>query len=131
MPRETENTIRVDVPGIKMSEHSGHKLRTISISASEGISALYCVDDKLVLVYIFNKDKGWTMATAKEWVIARTKAGVSKPVLPVADNPFVPVGYPKLRGFKCPKCGHTMVAIQGSRLSCPKCNSRMRVMECS
>ncbi len=63
-PEITDNTIRIPVDS---GDHEGHKMRTIEISAKEGISALYCVNDKKVLTYIFDKEK-WDMDKAKEWV---------------------------------------------------------------
>ncbi len=41
---------------------------TIDISKKEGISALYCGNEKQVRTYLFRKDKGWDMAKAKAWV---------------------------------------------------------------
>lgn len=72
-PEETTNTIRVPNPKDKKS-HDGHKIRTIEISAKEGISALYCIDDKIIITYLFDKDKkDWTMADAKKWVEEHSK----------------------------------------------------------
>ena len=63
-PEITDNTIRIPVDS---GNHEGHKMRTIEISAKDGISALYCVNDKKVLTYIFSKEK-WDMERAKKWV---------------------------------------------------------------
>ena len=63
-PEVTENTIRIPVDS---GNHDGHKLRTITMSSSQGINALYCVTDKKILTYIFAKDK-WDMQRAREWV---------------------------------------------------------------
>jgi len=60
-PEETEKYIRIPVRKCKISA-------TITISASRGIKALYCGDAKKVATYLFAKSKGWTMATAREWV---------------------------------------------------------------
>jgi len=64
-PETTENyhRIPVDDPG----KHKGHKIRTITISAKKGIKALYCVDCKKIITYLFDKDK-WTMEEARRWV---------------------------------------------------------------
>lgn len=62
MPEVLTNTIRIPVS----TGHEGHKLRTIDIEASQGISALYCVDDKAIKTYIFDKQK-WTIETAQKW----------------------------------------------------------------
>jgi len=60
-PEETENYIRLPVRDCKITA-------TISISAKEGIKALYCGKVKKVATYLFSKEKGWTMAKAKAWV---------------------------------------------------------------
>lgn len=67
-PEETENFIRVPVKGEGGDKHSGHRIRTIDISAEKGISALYCGECKVVITYLFSKDKDWTMSTAEAWV---------------------------------------------------------------
>lgn len=72
-PEETENTIRIPVPG-EEGKHDGHKRRVILIDEKKGISALYCVDCKKVITYIFDKDKDWTMASAQAWVDEHTEA---------------------------------------------------------
>jgi hypothetical protein len=73
MPRETENYIRLDAPGVNYSEHEDHTIRTIDISKEEGIKAIYCVECKVILVYLFDKEKGWTMESAKEWLEENVK----------------------------------------------------------
>ncbi len=41
---------------------------TITISAEEGIKALYCGKEKKIRTYLFDKKvKAWTMATARSW----------------------------------------------------------------
>jgi len=64
-PEETEEFIRIPVDS---GNHEGHRIRTIEISAKEGISALYCGTDKVVMTYLFRKDHDWTMEKAKAWV---------------------------------------------------------------
>jgi len=64
---ENAKVIRIPVAG-EEGKHSGHKIRTIVVSAKQGIKALYCVDDKKIITYIFLKSKGWTLASAKKWV---------------------------------------------------------------
>jgi len=62
-PEVTENYIRIPVsPG-----HDGHRIRTITISASQGIKALYCGECKKVITYLFDKSK-WTMERAQAWI---------------------------------------------------------------
>lgn len=63
-PETTENTVRIPVDS---GNHDGHKMRTIQVSKDEGIQALYCVTDKKILTYIFDKEK-WDMDKAREWV---------------------------------------------------------------
>ncbi len=64
-PEETEQYIRIPVDS---GNHEGHRIRTIDISAKEGIKAIYCGTDKVVMTYLFAKDKGWDMAKARAWV---------------------------------------------------------------
>lgn len=63
-PEETEDFIRIPNPGIGDCEVTA----TITISAEEGIRALYCGKIKKVRTFIFAKAKGWTMAKAQKWV---------------------------------------------------------------
>jgi len=62
-PEETENTIRIPVgPECEVTA-------TITISADEGIKALYCGKIKKIRTYLFDKRvKAWTMATAQAWI---------------------------------------------------------------
>ncbi len=60
-PEETDDFIRIPVRDCKVTA-------TITISAKEGIKALYCGKVKKVRTYLFAKAKGWTMAKAKAWV---------------------------------------------------------------
>jgi hypothetical protein len=64
MPEETNRTIRIPVA----QRVAGHRIRTIVVSRDQGIKALYDLDAKKIITYIFDKNKGWTMAKAKEWV---------------------------------------------------------------
>lgn len=59
---ETDNYIRIPT-GISCTVTA-----TIDISKEEGIKALYCGNEKKIRTYLFDKEKGWTMETAKEWV---------------------------------------------------------------
>src|SRR3990167_2728549 len=60
-PEETDDFIRIPVRECQVTA-------TIDISKKEGISALYCGKEKKVRTYLFRKDKGWTMSSAKAWV---------------------------------------------------------------
>ena len=73
-PETTEKYHHVPVPG-EEGKHSGHKIRTITVSKDQGIKGKYCVDDKKVISYMFSTDK-WTMDEAKEWVKEHSK-GIS------------------------------------------------------
>jgi len=66
-PEETETQIRIPVKG-EEGKHEGHRIRTIDIDKQKGITALYCGECKKVITYLFDKEKGWTMATAQQWV---------------------------------------------------------------
>lgn len=68
MPETSSKNIRIPVKG-EEGKHSGHKIRTINISSKEGIKALYCIDCKKIITYIFAKNKDWTTAKAKKWVL--------------------------------------------------------------
>ncbi len=60
-PEETDDYIRIPVRDCKVTA-------TITISADQGIKALYCGKIKKIRTYLFAKAKGWTMAKAKKWV---------------------------------------------------------------
>jgi predicted RNA-binding Zn-ribbon protein involved in translation (DUF1610 family) len=72
-PEVTENYIRIPVSG-EEGKHDGHKIRTIDISKEKGIKALYCVDCKKNITYLFDKEK-WTMDTAQEWMAGHKDIG--------------------------------------------------------
>jgi len=69
MPEVTNKYIRIPVK----KKLSSDKIRTISISATQGIKALYSINRKLILTYLFLRSKGWTMAKAKKWVKGHSK----------------------------------------------------------
>jgi hypothetical protein len=72
---DTENYVHIGVSG-EEGKHSGHAIKTITISSSEGIKAHYCTetDCKKITGYMFNKEKGWTHEKAQEWVDEHSKA---------------------------------------------------------
>lgn len=74
-PEETEGTIRIPVD---TGNHEGHRIRTITISDKEGIKALYCGTDKVVMTYLFDKSKDWDMAKAKDWVKEHEKKSLDE-----------------------------------------------------
>jgi HK97 family phage prohead protease len=71
-PEETMNMIRMPVPA-EEGKHSDHKIRTMDVSKDEGIKALYCVDDKKIITYLFDKAK-WDMEKARAWMQAHKSA---------------------------------------------------------
>jgi 2'-5' RNA ligase len=75
-PEETTNQVRIPVPG-EAGKHVDHKIRTIQLSADQGVSALYCVEDKVIITYLFDKAKGWSLDKAKEWVSSHEKSAKS------------------------------------------------------
>lgn len=64
-PETTENYHRIPVES--PDKHKGHRIRTITISASQGIKALYCGTCKKVITYLFDVKK-WSMQEAQAWV---------------------------------------------------------------
>ena len=68
-PEETDNMYRIPVPG-EVGKHTDHKIRTIDIDKDKGIKALYCVDDKKNITYMFDKDKWDSMEAARAWMMA-------------------------------------------------------------
>ena len=69
----TDNFIHAPAPG-EEGNHKDHKIRTISISKKEGIQGKYCVDDKIMIGYMFAKDKDWDKDKAAKWVEDHTKS---------------------------------------------------------
>ena len=67
-PEETQNYYRIPTPG-ESGKHDGHKIRTMDVSKEKGIKGLYCIDDKKIITYMFDKDKWETMEAAKEWMM--------------------------------------------------------------
>ena len=68
----TENFIHVPAPG-EQGKHKGHRIRTITVSASKGIKGRYCGECKKMISYLFDKDK-WDVTKAKAWVKKHEKA---------------------------------------------------------
>lgn len=66
-PEETENWLRIPIKE-EEGEHDGHRIRTLEIDKDKGIRALYCDQCKAVITYLFDKENGWTMEQAQEWV---------------------------------------------------------------
>lgn len=80
-PEETDLYIRIPVS----EGHDDHKMRTITVSKDDQISALYCIQDKEIVTYLFSTDV-WDMESAREWVKDHEKAFV------VEVEPDIPCG---------------------------------------
>ena len=76
-PEETDDMYRIPVPG-EAGKHTDHKIRTIDIDKDKGIKALYCVDDKKNITYMFDKDKWDSMEAARAWMMAHMPKTVSQ-----------------------------------------------------
>jgi len=66
MPSIKGDWIHIPVKG-EEGKHKNHEIRTIKISEKKGIRALYCLDCKKIITWLFHKDK-WTMEKAKKWL---------------------------------------------------------------
>ena len=86
-PEENDDTIRIPVKD-EEGKHTDHKIRTIDIDKDKGIKALYCVDCKVIITYLFDKDndEGWTMASAQAWVDEHAKSYTLVDVTAVGDT---------------------------------------------
>ncbi len=70
-PEETENEIRIPNPK-SVGGHGDCNLRQMTLNKEKKIFAIYCLDHKEIIAYIFKKSD-WTMAQAKEWVKENAK----------------------------------------------------------
>ena len=68
-PETTDNYHRIPVS----EGHDDHRIKTIAVSAKQGIKALYCGTCKKIITYLFDVEK-WTMAEAQAWVKEHEKA---------------------------------------------------------
>lgn len=66
-PETTAEYYRVPVPG-EEGKHEGHQIRTIDVSAEKGIKALYCVEDKKIITYLFDKSMWESMGECQAWM---------------------------------------------------------------
>lgn len=66
-PEEIGDNIYIPAKG-QEGKHRGHKIRWITVSAKKGIRGIYCIDDKIIITYVFDKKKGWTVAKALKWM---------------------------------------------------------------
>jgi len=63
-PEVTENYVRIPA---STGDHSGHRIRTKTLSKEQGIKILYCGECKEIVTYLFDKEK-WSLQDAKDWV---------------------------------------------------------------
>lgn len=68
---DTANYLHIPAPG-QEGKHKGHTIKTITISASTGIKAHYCIDCKKITGYMFDTSK-WSKAEAEKWVQDHSK----------------------------------------------------------
>ena len=67
MPEQPAAYIRLPVKG-QEGKHGGHNIRTKTVSKKQGIKGLYCVQDKMMITFLFAKASGWTMGKARAWM---------------------------------------------------------------
>ncbi|KKN28569.1 hypothetical protein LCGC14_0852990 [marine sediment metagenome] len=86
-PEETDDQIRIPVKA-EEGKHKDHPIRHITIDSKKGIKALYCIDDKVIITYLFDKDndENWTLASAQEWVDEHAKNYTLVDVTAVGDE---------------------------------------------
>jgi len=85
-PEETDLWIRLPVS----EGHDDHKMRTITVSKDDQINALYCIQDKVIVTYLFSTDV-WDMESAKEWLKDHERAFVIE--IEPEVSPIVTTGY--------------------------------------
>lgn len=115
-PEETEDYIRIPVPE-EEGKHEGHKIRTITISKKQGIKALYCVDCKVIITYLFDKSCkhkpnkcDWTMEEAQAWMREHSKK--QSFICECIDCGYVTETDKHCKDLKCPECGGQMRRIE-------------------
>lgn len=82
MPETTENYHRI--PNPDHTETGCVKIRTMTVSASKGIKALYCIDHKKIKTFLFDVDK-WTMDKAKTWVKEHTGKNLEDIIIEMSE----------------------------------------------
>jgi hypothetical protein len=114
-PETTDNYHRIPVEDA--GDHEGHRIRTITISAEQGIKAIYCGTCKKVITYLFDVDK-WTMAEAQAWV--RENKDFK---LPEEEEK-------KEFECECIKCGYKLTSEEHCKnIKCLECGGEMRRVE--
>ncbi len=101
-PEENDKEIRLPAKG-QEGKHKDHPIRWMTVSEEKGIKGLYCIKDKLIITYVFDKSKGWTMEKALAWMKTNGKEFTicqsCGAVFDYSNEPEVCMG-----AVKCPKC---------------------------
>ena len=63
MPEITEKYIRIPIANQKKDA----RIRAISVSEKDGIKALYDAQNKIVVTFLFDREK-WTLERARQWL---------------------------------------------------------------
>lgn len=66
MDDRTEKNIRISL--VEKGAHIGHTLQTLVIDAEKSIKSLYCVNCNKNIVYLFARNKEWTLEKAQVWI---------------------------------------------------------------
>jgi len=74
---ETDDFIHVPAPG-EEGKHDDHRIRYIDIDKDKGIRAKYCGECKVIISYVFLKEKTWTVKKAVAWVKEHHEKAIDK-----------------------------------------------------
>ena len=74
---ETDDFIHVPAPG-EEGKHDDHRIRYIDIDKDKGIQAKYCGECKVIISYVFLKEKTWTVKKAVAWVKEHHEKAIDK-----------------------------------------------------
>ena len=94
-PEETDEYIRIPVES-EEGKHEDCTIRTIDVDKDKGIEAIYCVDHKVIMTYLFEKDneEEWTIESAQAWVDENAKSYILVEV-PNLEEETEPVDIPE------------------------------------
>jgi hypothetical protein len=124
-PETTDDYHRIPVEDA--DDHKGHKIRTIDVSKEKGIKALYCVECKKIITYLFTTDK-WTMEEAQAWVDEHKD--FEPPEEKQDDEESDDSDEGEKFNCECIECGHKLTSeTHCNELECPKCGGEMRRAE--
>jgi len=74
---QTDDFIHVPAPG-EEGKHDDHRIRYIDIDKDKGIRAKYCGECKVIISYVFEKEKTWTVKKAVAWVKEHHEKAIDK-----------------------------------------------------